>query len=367
MDRKEAMRWVLWVCAHDLRRSQAKTLSYLVVGAMLAVRVSLANIGRGMPGRTSVKHKIKRVDRFLGNERIESSDAMGGLVRHLLHRHRRGFRNKPLIVSLDWVKVRGFHTLMAAMVFKGRAVPLVWGSYADKIQGKSQNVLEEGLLTLLRQMIPCHVKVIVLADRGFGRAELGRFCQSINLDYVIRICTKVWIKTRNFSGKLKDYPVGKGDCQLMRAVEYRKVHPVVQNLVIRWPAKLTDEPWYLMTSLDKKPAKISDLYARRFDIEELFRDAKDKRHGWSLRDNQITTPQRFDRLLLILAMAYLLLSALGLCCKKRYAPGRWASNNRPGECSAFFVARVMLARSSIRLRTALATLIAAIAAVGNWG
>ena len=331
MDRKEAMRWVRSVCAHDLRRSQAKTLSYLVVGAMFAVRISLASIGRGMSGRTRAKHKIKRVDRFLGNERIESSDAMGGLIRHLLHRHRRGWRNKPLVVSLDWVKVRGFHTLMAAMVFKGRAVPLVWGSYGDKVQGKSQNALEEALLTLLRQIIPAHVKVIVLADRGFGRAELGRLCQNIGLDYVIRICTKVWIKTPAFSGKLKDYPVSKGDCRLLRSVEYRRERPVVQNLIIRWPAGLSDEPWYLMTSLDKKPAKIS------------------------------------QRLLLILAMAYLLLCGLGLCCKKRYASGRWSSTNRADECSAFFIARVMLDHSSIRLKTALSALVAAMATVANWG
>lgn len=366
MDRTEAMRWVLSVCAHDLRRSQARTLSYLVVGAMLAARVSLAAIGRGMPGRADVKHKIKRVDRFLGNERIESSSAMGGLVRHLLHRHRRGFRNKPLVVSVDWVTVRSFHTLMAAMVFKGRAVPLVWGSYADKVQGKSQNALEEGLLTLMRQMIPAHVKVIVLADRGFGRAELARFCQSIGLDYVIRICTKVWIQVAGFRGQLKDYPVNKGDCRLLRSVEYRRFRPVVQNLVVRWLGGV-DEPWYLMTSLDKKPAKISQLYARRFDIEELFRDAKDKRHGWALRDTQVGRPERFDRLLLILAIAYLLMCGLGLCCKKRYRSGRWASNNRDGECSAFFVARIMLGHCTIRLKTALATLAAALATIGNWG
>jgi hypothetical protein len=352
MDRKAAIDWVLWVCADHLRRSQAKTLSYLVAGALVCVRASLANIGRGVLGTTADKHKIKRVYRFLRNERVEVSDAMRGLVGVLLKRHRKAFKNRPLAVGFDWVKVRGFYTLMAAAVFKGRATPLLWGSYADKLQGKSQNALEEGLLGLLREMVPAHVELLILADRGFGRTELGRFCRALGIGYVIRICTKVWIATDHFSGKLKDYPVRKGDCKLLKAVEYRKSKPVTQNLVVRWksglPAK-SDQPWYLMTSLGEKPAKISDLYARRFDIEELFRDAKSKRNGWSLRDIRVKTAERFDRLLLVLAIAYLLLAGLGLWCKSKYPPRRWCSNNRPHECSAF---------------AALAT---AIAEVGNWG
>lgn len=41
------------------------------------------------------------------------------------------------------------------------------------------------------------------------------------MDYVIRICTKVWVKTDGFTGKLKDYPVKKGDCRLLRDVQHR--------------------------------------------------------------------------------------------------------------------------------------------------
>lgn len=370
MDRQDAMRWVLSVCEGHLRLSQAKALSGLVIGALACVRLSLAGIARQMADETACKHRVKRVDRFLGNGRVEVSDAMRGLVHHLLRRHRKKLKGKPLVVSFDWVKVRSFHTLMAAAVFRGRATPLVWGSYGDKLQGKSQNALEEGLLAVLREMVPAHVELIVLADRGFGRTELGRFCRAMNIGYVIRICTKVWVQTEGFSGKLKDYPVARGDCRLLTAVEYRRSRPVTQNLVVRWksglPAK-ADQPWYLMTSLDSKPAKISDLYARRFDIEELFRDAKSKRNGWSLRDIQVKSVERFDRLLLVLAWAYVLLVGLGLWCKAHHPPRLWCSNNRVGECSAFTVARAMLDRLTISPQTAFAALAAALADVGNWG
>jgi hypothetical protein len=56
-------------------------------------------------------------------------------------------------------------------------------------------------------------------------------------------------------------------------------------------------------------------------IEELFRDEKNRRNGMTLRDTQITKPNRFDRLLLILALAYWLLVGVELVARRRYRPG----------------------------------------------
>ena len=62
MHRKDAIAWVLTVCADSLRLSQAKTLAILVGAAMSVQRISLANIGRAMGGLA--KHQIKRCWRF---------------------------------------------------------------------------------------------------------------------------------------------------------------------------------------------------------------------------------------------------------------------------------------------------------------
>jgi hypothetical protein len=101
MHRTDAIAWVVTVCAGSLRLSQAKTLAALVAGALGVERVSLANIGRSMLGRA--KHQIKRCWRFCANVRIETADAMRGVVKKLLKK-----RKKPLIVSLDWTDIRQF-------------------------------------------------------------------------------------------------------------------------------------------------------------------------------------------------------------------------------------------------------------------
>ena len=106
MHRKDAIAWVLTVCAASLRLSQAKTLAILVAAAMRVQRISLANIGRAVQG--SPKHQIKRCWRFCDNDRIETADAMRGIVARLLKK-----RSKPLLVALDWVDIKGYQTLVA--------------------------------------------------------------------------------------------------------------------------------------------------------------------------------------------------------------------------------------------------------------
>ena len=153
--------------------------------------------------------------------------------------------------------------------------------------------------------------------------------------------------------------------------EQRGTQPVTQHVVIRWvrvlPAK-RDECWFLMTDLDAGPARISALYGQRMTIEQLFRDHKSKRNGWSLRDTHLSTPERLDRLLLVLALAYLLLVGLGLHCRRHYRPGSWCSKNKDQTLSDFAIARAMLGKVAILATTAFRLLLAAtVAAVPNWG
>jgi len=365
MSRKDAITWVVSVCTLSLRLSQAKTLGALVAAAMRVERVSLANVGRQMQGM--VKHQIKRCWRFCANERIETADAMAGILKRVLKK-----RKKKLLVSFDWTDIKSFQTLMASVVFKGRSIPICWAS-CNKFAydgHRSRNAFEESLLLVLRSMIPSQVKVILLADRGFGRTELARFCQKHGFSYVIRIQPKVQVNCAGYKGTLLDYPVHKGICKLLRSVAYRSHHAVTQNIVIRWVRDLPpkrDECWFLMTDLEAGPAQISKLYGQRMTIEELFRDQKNKRNGWSLRDTRITCPERLDRLLLILAIAYLLLCSVGLIALQTGKPSDWSSSTR-NQCSVFTIGRIMLDRITARLSAALTALIAATEeAVPKWG
>jgi len=383
MDRTEAIEWVVSVCEGLLRKSQVTTLSILVASTLTATRLSLAGIGRELAQDQdkAAKHTIKRVWRFITNERVEPVEVMPAILTRLLRRklkwHRKRPDRRPLLISFDWTKVRSFHVLMAAIVVEGRALPLCWQSYKDKVQGKSQNALEEAMLLRVKAALPEGLNVVILADRGFRRASLVQTCQRLGLGYLIRICDDVIVEVggcRAWRGNLKHYPVRKGDCRGFRNVGYRKDGVVTTNLIVRWKMGLPkdkDQPWYLVTSLPLgrgRPRKLSDLYTLRFDIEELFRDTKNEHLGWSLGKTRVTRADRLDRLILIAALAYMLLVGLGLWCREHMDPRRWCTNTRKRELSAFAIGRIMLRRTATAVASLIDLLLRNLATPeGNWG
>lgn len=333
---------------------------------MRVQRVSLANIGRAMIGAT--KHQIKRCWRFCANPRVETADAMRGIVQRLLKK-----RKKKLLVALDWVDIKGFQTLMASVVLKGRSIPICWASTTHHLYDghRSRNAFEESLLLVLRDMIPKPIKVLILADRGFGRTALASFCQQQGFGYLIRIPAKVTVRLHGFYGKLLDYPVYKGIAKVLKRVRYRSDGAVTQNVIVHWRRNLPkkrDECWFLMTDQKGSAHQLCRLYGQRMTIEQLFRDDKSKRNGWSLRDTKITQPDRIDRLLLILAIAYLLLCGVGLIAKSRFRPSAWCSTNRQRECSIYTIGLIMLLKMKLTPSEAFAAVLKLSESVApNWG
>jgi hypothetical protein len=367
MCRPLILAWVLSVCS-ALRRSQAKTLAELVAAAVPTERVSLANLGRAMDGPTRCKHKIKRVGRFVANRRVTVADGMAGVIARLARR-----RTEPLVVALDWVEVRAFHTLVAAAVAGGRSIPLLWASYPEWVLRKSQNNLEEGLVRLLRTLVPDRVRLLLLADRGFGRTAFAHTLAGMtNVSFVLRIKPDVHVRHPRFTGKLIDYPVRRGMRRVLRGVAYRSDRATTLNVVIRWKKGLPehrDGPWFLITNLGKGSAiAVTELYAKRMGIEEFFRDGKSVRNGFALRHPQVTRADRFDRLVLVLVLAYLLLTGLGLRAMAAFRPGEWSSANRDTPCSAAVVGRTVRGWFRLSPTAALDAVCQATRTAGaNWG
>ena len=131
---------------------------------------------------------------------------------------------------------------------------------------------------------------------------------------------------------------------MLRHVAYRKQRPVPQTVAVLWRSD-QDQPWFLSTNLPRLQARrLSRIYGHRMTIEEYFRDMKSKRNGFALRLSLVKSPQRLERLLLILALAYWLLTAIGRYAKQHHRPGCWCSTNRLGQCSLFTIGRIMQLR-----------------------
>ena len=111
------------------------------------------------------------------------------------------------------------------------------------------------------------------------------------------------------------------------------------------------DPWLLATSMSEgDAASIVGIYARRMQIEETFRDAKNHRFGWSLGDVRLSTPQRTAVLLTLAALAIVVVTLIGMTAERRGVHRGYQANTEKRRVLSFLVlAAAILRRESLDL------------------
>jgi len=84
MSRRRSFRRMIEPYFAALRKSQRTTICDLVQGLLYGTKVGLANIARAMRDRTTVRHRIKRIARFVTNDRIALTTVFTSLIHWLL-------------------------------------------------------------------------------------------------------------------------------------------------------------------------------------------------------------------------------------------------------------------------------------------
>lgn len=319
-----------------IHKGRFKALVAAVAALVRSQSLSLTAIGRKMRGAKR-KHGIKRIDRLLSNGHLhrERLELFRGLAAKLL----RG--NRCPVIVLDWTLVgEQSAALVAGVPFGSRALPIYEESHPRKHQGKP--ALEKRFLTRLAAVLPPGCTPILIADAGFR----GPFCQAVRAlgwHFVIRIRARchVRLETEAVGGDFQRFykqatnrpkALGwglfapRGTRTEARFVLYKKKRPTRTKRSSKKPPRCNRlrsgsqhkakrgaiEPWFLATSLPHaSAATICRLYATRMQIEETFRDTKNHRFGWSLRDARYHSTRRLDILFLLIALAMLIVTLLG--------------------------------------------------------
>ena len=109
------------------------------------------------------------------------------------------------------------------------------------------------------------------------------------------------------------------------------------------------DPWLLATSMSEgDAAAVVGIYARRMQIEETFRDAKNHRFGWSLGNVRLSTPQRAAVLMTLAALAFLVVTLIGMAAERRGTHRAYQANTEKRRVLSFLVlAAAILRRNSL--------------------
>ena len=308
---KRAGRLIDWMAGESLHAKRVQSVTNAVVGVVNAVSLSIHAIGAGLAQTSGLhtKHAIKQVDRLLSNPGFNVWTLFAHWVPYVVA------ASREIVVALDWTDfdADGHSTIALSLVTAhGRATPLVWMSVKKAQLKGRRNRHEDTVLLRLHDVLPPGVKVTILADRGFGDHRLYALLADLGFDFVIRFRGVVLVQSRD--GEVRPahawVPPNGTPRQLKAARVTADRHPVDSVVCVK--ARGMKDAWCLAVGGGAHTgATAVTRYARRFTIEESFRDTKDPRYGLGLSATHVHDVRRRDRLLLICAMAMTLLTVLG--------------------------------------------------------
>ena len=293
--------------------TQQATICQVVCALLVCRSLCLAQIARCFQSSTSFPHNLKRTWRYVSNERIQDHSSKEVVARRLIKQLHHRLRIRPadyLEVIIDWTSVHPFQVLSALIPVEGRAVPVLQWAIEKSALKAYQNTYEMLFIASLRRCLPKKWKVVLLADRGFQRADFLSHLKRLGFHFVIRVKGDAWVECGPYRGKLRDYAVSVGQCFKLSQVTYHKTKRLQMKVVLNC-ARIKGKAcsWLLATNLGLSARQVVSIYARRFWCEESFRDLKQE---FELEAVRVTKGARLENLLLALAIVLLILAVIGM-------------------------------------------------------
>ena len=316
-----------------IHTTRAAAVFWAVRSLLLGGRLSLTALGRSAAGRSLPKHAIKRADRLLGNKKLHRQ--MPSFFKAIATLLIAG-RSRPVIL-VDWTPLEDEHVaLVAALPLDGRSIPVYLEVHPKK---KDNNLgVMKRFLRKLHTVLPYNCRPIIVTDAGFrndwftevvvwGWDFVGRVR---NNPFVRDLVNPKWfpLKTLYKHGTkvaqdLGRWVIAQSNPRVLRFViihkRIKKTRSELRGPTAKRKAmKRAWEPWLLATSLDNASAKkVVDIYAKRMQIEETFRDTKNHRFGWSFEDARSKSSERLEVLLLVASLGMLAVTLVGQAAESR--------------------------------------------------
>jgi hypothetical protein len=249
---------------------------------------------------------VDRFRRFFNNPQIAAQVEYNPMVLQILN----GLSEQALYLVIDSSKVgNNCLVLMVSVYYQHRALPLAWVTYQGR-KGHSSQTVQLALFRTVQSYLKAGCQIVLLGDGEFdGSQAVQYFQEKAGWEYVCRTDESTLVLYQGAWCALKDLPLADQQEALFTNLLFTKsqqVGPV--NILAVWHAT-EQRHWFFVTSAtDLKTAK--SWYKKRFTTapkgHPLFSDIKKRgfRVPSGRADTRLKTPQRIDRLLLVVAITY---------------------------------------------------------------
>jgi hypothetical protein len=294
---KRSLAQVLHTRADSHAEQHLNTLALLICGIVGAQHVQFAQIAEHAPIRRRKNESlITRFRRFVKHDAITPEAVWLPFARAVLQ----SLPHAPLHILLDGTTAgRGCMLLMASVVYRGRAIPLLWSVVKGK-KGHLPQELHSALIRRLQAVIEAEAQVVVLGDGEFDGTELQATLRAAKWEYVCRTASSILIYAHDRLFTVGDLPLSRGEAVAIADVEMTAARYGPLLLIGVWEDK-HDQPIYLITSLTDADEAV-ERYRLRFRIEPLF--ANHKSRGFHIHKSHLADPARLGRLVIATSLAY---------------------------------------------------------------
>jgi hypothetical protein len=284
----------------NLKKWQVIGLALFSYGIVKARRCQASLVAEELPEIGKADSLTRRFQRWLSNVRIDVPISCHWWIKWVWSQ----YDGQRPILLVDETKLGArIGVMMVSLAFEKRAIPLMWRCYIANSKAdypaEGQVKLIEGLIQRVIAALPEGCCPLLEVDRGIGNSSnLMRAMENLGIDYLFRVKKgSVFTSRRGKQQKLRQLiKIGEewtGSGWIF--TKERKTKAIVHLI---WEVG-QKEPWCLVTN-DKTIQ--GHAYAQRVWQEESFRDLKSG--GWQWQCSLITKPDRAERLILVLALAY---------------------------------------------------------------
>lgn len=308
MNHKLLYQWSQTIAKHlkSLNSWQIESLALFSYGAALAGSSRQINMARQVVCGEKVASTIKRLQRFLGNDKWLDDQFFIEWSRWILSI----LPSRRVYLLVDETKLADKHGAMfIGLAFECRCLPLVWQSYKansrEDYPPEGQVDMIVAMLRLIQQAMPDGKYAIVMADRGIGgSSDLCRKVDKLGLRFLFRINKQSKMVVDGEELLIYEQVKPGGEWAASGQV-FKNNASLPAHVRALWRRKYTS-PWLLITN-DEQLSGYE--YGQRNHQEQSFRDMKSGGLHWGI--TRVSCPQRMRRLIAILVLAYAWMISLG--------------------------------------------------------
>lgn len=276
----------------------------LICGILQSGESRLADVAAVIPKAGQEESQVMQLRRWLKNEKVDVALYYLPFIREILQ----SLAKQTLVLIIDGSTTgRGCVTLMVSVLYKSRAIPVLWVTRKGK-KGHFPVAMHIELIRAVQKLIPQGADVVCLGDGEFDGADWLNVLMGFGWKYVCRTSKDAALYEEGERFQLSEVcPLRGGRPVLIEGLEFTDKRDAIVNAVAWW-GRPYDKPLFWVTNFET--AEEAHLwYGKRFSIETLFRDMKSR--GFNLHKSGIRCPERVSRLIIAVALAYIWMVYLG--------------------------------------------------------